>query len=139
MGRLQGGLLQQFSELQQGFARAARIDAERQTFDAMPLGHPKRNGKSSMLELDFEMLPAIEPMRAEDIQFLLMERMEGVEHRNFTRIAGIIAAGLSARLTIIGKFLSAARLTCGTRLPSVDSFIYAPRSCYGRICNSDQH
>lgn len=52
-----------------------------------------------MLELDFEMLPAIEPMRAEDIQFLLVERMERVEHRNFTRIAGIIAAGLSARPT----------------------------------------
>jgi hypothetical protein len=92
-GELQPGLLQKLGEFQQGLARALRIDPEGQAFDAISLGHPEWNSKSSLLELDFEMLPAVESTRAKDLQFLEMQRMKRVKHRNFTRIAGIIAAG----------------------------------------------
>lgn len=96
---LQPGLLQKLGEFQQGLPRALRIDPEGQSFDAIPLGHPERNRESLLLKLDLDMLPAIEPMRAKDLQFLEMQRMKRIKHRNSTRIAGIIAAGLSARPT----------------------------------------
>jgi hypothetical protein len=85
--------LQKLGKFQQGFVRGLRIDPEGQAFDAIPLGHPEWNSQSSLLELDFEVLPALESTRAKDLQFLEMQRMKRVKHRDFTRIAGIIAVG----------------------------------------------
>ena len=96
---LQPGLIQQLRETQQGLGRAMRINAEGQAFHVLQLRHPQRNGEPSTLELDFDMHPAIEPMRSKDVQFLEKQWMKRIKHRNFTRIAGIIAAGLSAHLT----------------------------------------
>jgi len=70
-----------------------RIEAESQALDSFPLGHPEWNGKSSLLELDFDMMPTIESMRAKDMHLLQKQGMKGIIHRNATRIAGIIPAG----------------------------------------------
>jgi len=99
---LQPGLLKKSGKLQQCLWRASRIETEGQTLDSFLLGHPEWNGKSSLLELDFDMMPAIESMRAKDIQLLETQRMKRVIHRNSTRIAGIIPAGWSARPTTVG-------------------------------------
>jgi hypothetical protein len=108
---LQPGLFEQLDELQHCLARAQRIDTESQCFDEFLLGHPAWNAKPSLSELDFDILSTIESMESKDLKFLLMQGVKRIENRNFSRIAGIIAAGLSARLTNIGKFLSAARLS----------------------------
>ena len=65
------------------------------------VGHPEWNGKSSLLAQDFDTMPAIESMRAKDMHLLQMQRMKEVVHRIATRIAGIIPAGWSARLTTL--------------------------------------
>jgi len=88
--------LQKLGKFQQGFARGLWIDAEGQAFDAIPLSHPEWNSQSSLLELDFEVLPALKSAGAKDLQFLEMQRVKRVKHRNSTRIAGIIAGGSSA-------------------------------------------
>ena len=93
---LQPGLLKKSGKLQQSLWRASRIDTEGQALDLFLSGHPEWNREPSLLELDFDMLPAVESMRAKDLQFLEMERMKRVRHRNSARIAGIIAAGLKA-------------------------------------------
>ena len=105
---LQPGLLKKSGKLQQCLWRASRIAAEGQTLDLFLSGHPEWNRESSLLELDFDMLPAVESTRAKDLQFLEMQRMKRVKHRNFTRIAGIIAAGWEAHRTYmwIGSFAS---------------------------------
>jgi hypothetical protein len=91
--------LKKSGKLQQSLWRAPRIDTEGQALDLFLSGHPEWNREPSLLELDFDMLPAVESMRAKDRQLLEMQRMKRVKHRNFTRIAGIIAAGWSARPT----------------------------------------
>ena len=98
---LQPGPLKKSGKLQQCLWRASRIEAEAQALDLFLSRHPEWNRESSLSELDFDMLPAIESMRAENLQFLEMQRMKRVKHRNSTRIAGIITAGWSAGPTSV--------------------------------------